>query len=408
MTLNMESFDAAIKEHYKPLRVRDMVYRDHPLLAMMPKYEKWGGDVLPVPIKFGNPQGRSATFATAQANKGNSRTTKFNLTRVKDYSLASIDNETIKATQGNSDAFMKAFTFEMDGAIASLSSSLAIALYGNGNGSRGTVGAYTATQSVFTLTNLEDITSFEVGMKLVASAADGGALRAGSATITAVNRDTGVITTGSAWDTQITGFTANDYLYVQGDAANGGAKLMVSGLDAYIPATVTSTPFFGVDRTVDPTRLAGQRIDATGMPIEEGLIQSAARLGREGGNPTHIFLDYGQYSNLEKALGSKVVYDKFTARVGDNATIGFEGIKLHGPKGPLMVIPDQNCQANIAWMLQLDTWCLNSLGAAPHILDEDGNKMLRESGSDAYEIRFGYYANVSCEAPGWNARILLV
>jgi len=58
-------------------------------------------------------------------------------------------------------------------------------------------------------------------------------------------------------------------------------------------------------------------------------------------------------------------------------------------------------------MLQMDTWTLNSLGAAPHILDLDGNRMLREANNDAYEVRVGFYGNLSCNAPGYNSRVAL-
>jgi hypothetical protein len=58
-------------------------------------------------------------------------------------------------------------------------------------------------------------------------------------------------------------------------------------------------------------------------------------------------------------------------------------------------------------MLQLDVWKLYSLGKAPRILDADGLKMLRESSADAVEVRAGYYAQLGCRAPGWNANVKL-
>ena len=82
-------------------------------------------------------------------------------------------------------------------------------------------------------------------------------------------------------------------------------------------------------------------------------------------------------------------------------------MKLHGPAGTVDVIPDINCQPNVAWALQLDTWSLNSLGEAPQILDLDGNNMLREASADAYEVRMGFYGNCATVAPGWNCRIAL-
>jgi hypothetical protein len=55
-----------------------------------------------------NPQGRSVNFANAQANKTNTKIKDFVLTRVKDYALASIDNETLEASKGNANAFLEA------------------------------------------------------------------------------------------------------------------------------------------------------------------------------------------------------------------------------------------------------------------------------------------------------------
>lgn len=95
MALDLTSFASALKVHYTSDRVENMVYQDNPLLAMVPKYEQFGGKNLPIPIIYGNPQGRSATFSNAQGNKTSSKLKDFVLTRARDYSLASIDNETL-------------------------------------------------------------------------------------------------------------------------------------------------------------------------------------------------------------------------------------------------------------------------------------------------------------------------
>jgi len=58
-------------------------------------------------------------------------------------------------------------------------------------------------------------------------------------------------------------------------------------------------------------------------------------------------------------------------------------------------------------MLQMDVWKLYSLGKAPKILDSDGLKFLRESSADAVEVRVGYYAQLGCRGPGYNARVSL-
>ena len=362
--------------------------------------EKFGGKNLPIPIIYGNPQGRSATFATAKSNKTNSQLKDFVLTRNSDYSLASIDNETLEASVGNANAFLEAATVEIDGAIQSATRSLAISLYGTGSGSLGQV-TTGGTGTTITLTNVNDVTNFEVGMELVFSTADGGgSVKSGSITVTGVDRDTGILTV----DAQSaiaggTGTATNDFIFVEGDY---DAK--VKGLRAWLPdSTPSATAFFGVDRTADATRLGGIRYDGSAEPIEEALVGAAARVAREGGRPTHCFMSYSKFSDLEKALGSKVQYVDIRA----NAEIGFRGIVINGPRGPIRVIPDQNCPSKRAFMLQMDVWKVYSLGKAPRILDTDGMKMLRESSADALEVRVGYYAQLGCRAPGWNANVKL-
>lgn len=398
MALDMTSFASALKAHYTNDTVENMVYMDNPLLAMVSKYEKFGGKNLPIPIIYGNPQGRSASFANAQANKTNSQIKDFVLTRAKDYSLASIDNETIEASKGDANAFLEAATLEIDGAIHSAARSLAIAMYGSGSGKIGQI--LSISTDTVTLAQVEDITNFEVGMTLVVSTANGGgSVRSGTVLVKGLDRDLGTVQASANWTTGISAAAANDFIFVQGDY---DAK--IKGLAAWLPSSApSSTAFFGVDRTVDATRLAGVRFDGTNSPIEEVVVKASSRLAREGGKPDYCFLSYSKYAELENALGSKVQYIDMKV----NAEIAFRGISINGPKGPIKIIPDQNCPADRAYMLQMDVWKLYSLGKAPKILDTDGLKMLRDSSADSVEIRVGYYAQFGCRAPGYNAVILL-
>jgi hypothetical protein len=402
MALDLTSFSAALKQHYTSDRVENMVYKDNPLLAMLPKYEQFGGENLPVPIIHGNPQGRSATFSDAQANKTNSQLKKFVLTRARDYSIASIDNETIEASKGNANAFLEAATVEIDGTIQSATRSLAVSLYRSGSGS---IGRLSSTQnlalSVITLSNPDDVTNFEVGMTLNLDDADGGgSVKAGDLVVTAVDRDAGTVTVDSAINVGVLTAAASDYIFVEGDYDK-----KVKGLLAWLPSSAPTSGdnFFSVDRSVDATRLGGIRFDGSALPIEEALISAAARVAREGGAPDYCFMNYTKFSDLEKALGSKVQYVDVKA----NAEIGFRGIVINGPKGPIKVIPDQNCPSDRAFMIQMNTWKLYSLGKAPKILDTDGMKMLRDSNADSVEVRVGYYAQLGCRAPGWNCNIKL-
>lgn len=399
MALDTTSFASALKVHYTSDRIENMVYSDNPFLALVPKMEKFGGKNLPIPIIYGNPQGRSAAFATAQANKTSSKIKDFVLTRASDYSLASITNEVIEASQGDANAFMEAATTEIDGAIQAATRSLAIAMYGSGSGSIGQCNA-SVTGTSLQLKNINDVTNFEVGMKIVFSTADGGgSIKAGSVTVNNVDRGSGLLTVDAlSGIASGSGVAANDYIFVQGDYDS-----KIKGLAAWVPSsTPSSTAFFGVDRSVD-TRLGGLRYDGTSQPIEEALVDAAALAAREGAKLTHAFINFVDFASLEKALASKVQYIDLKV----NPQIGFRGIVIQGPRGPINVIPDQNCPSGVCYMLKLDSWKLYSLGKAPKLLEGDGMRMLRESAADAVEVRVGYYAQLGCNAPGYNIRVAL-
>lgn len=407
--LDLTSFDSALKVHYTDQRVKNMVYKKNPALAMIPKMETFGGKNLPIPIQYGVTQGRSATFTKAQENKVASKFEDFVITRIKDYSLASVDNETLEASIGDVNSFLTAATTELDSAIHSATRSLATAMFRNGTGSIGQISTATAPTTAIILENTEEIVNFEVGMELVASDADGGAL--GSAdivTITAVNRSTGTLTvTPDAGAIAGHNWAVGDFMYQEGDAENAGTALKLSGFDAWLPSTApTSTAFFGVDRSVDTDRLGGIRYDGSSETVEEALISAASRGGREGAMLDVCFLNHQHWAELVKSLGAKVEYSRLGA--SDAAEISFRSVVLATATGDIQVVADHNCPAGVAYMLTMSTWKLYSIGPAPKILNKgDGLTWLRESAADAVEVRCGYYAQMGCTAPGWNVRVAL-
>jgi hypothetical protein len=380
-----------------------LTYKNHPLYAMLKKVKDFYGSDYPLPMRVTNPQGRSATFSNAQAQKTASIYRKFSLTRAKDYSLASIDSESIMASESSAGAFLKLATAEIDGALDSLARSLAWSIYGDSSGALGAVTSITsANPAVIQLTNVDDIVKFEKGQLLQArSGATTRVFATGvtTATVVGVDRDLGTITTDVDNSGNTDTIVAGDTLNVVGDY-----NVKMSGLAAWIPAAAPgATAFFGVDRTSDVTRLAGNRIASSGKPLDEAWIDAARRVGREGGSPDHGFCSFSKYASLEKTLGSRVQYNDMEIPVGPGVSVGFRGIQISGPQGPITIVPDKDCPDNRQYLLTMDTWGLYSLKEPVQILDLDGNKMLRESSADAYEIRCATFSQLGCNDPGANA-----
>jgi hypothetical protein len=380
--------------------VENLVYSDNPFLAMVSKGTDFGGKYKPIPIQTGVSQGRSSVFANAQGNQTAPDLESFLITRAKDYSIATIDNETMLASKTDKMSFLDGAKLLIDSAIRSCTNSLASSLFRSGTGSIGSIG--TISTGVITLANPSDVVQFERNMTLQSAATDGATPRAALGYIIKVNRSAGTVTVsataGGAAGTPAS-WVGGDFLLVQGDS---NAK--IKGLSAWLPfvAPVGGDNFFGVDRSIDVTRLAGVSYDGSAQSIEEAIIDHSSLIAREGGKPDVLIMNYATYSALEKSLGSKVQYTDLKGP----ADIAFRGININGANSMIKVFPDRNCQATAGFMLSMNSWKLECLGDAPQILKYgDGLEMLRVSNADAGEVRVGYYAQLRTNAPGWNGQI---
>lgn len=395
--LDLTSMAPALKVYYTNQKVEDLNYRDHTFLALLPKMEDFYGKNLPIPIHYARPQGRSATFATAKANQTSSKFKDFTLTRAHDYSLATVDNETLEATKNDKGAFMQALTVETDGAMGTLARSLAVSVHRSGSGSIGRVSTSSFAVQTCTLTDANDIVNFEVGMKIVVSDADGGgSVRSGTLLIDGVDRDAGTFHTTANLSTGIAAIAQNDYIFSEGDYDQ-----KIKGLMAWIPLSApAATLFFGVDRTADIVRLAGVRKDLRGMPLEEAWVKLLVAVCREGGRPDYGMCSHEAFRDLEISLGSKVQY--VDVKAGSEGQIGFQGIRISSPKGSITIVADMDCPNDRIYVLTLSSWKLYSLGKAPRIFNADGTDVLRDPDADALTLRCLYYAQLGCTAPGWN------
>lgn len=410
MGLDLTTFNAALKEYYSQDRVENLVYKKNPFLALVPKQPKFPGKNLPVPLIYGNPQGVNSQFTTAQTRAGstNTKVGQFTLTRVKKYGIAVIDGETLKASQDDEGAFIEAATTEIDGVINATTRRVAVDLMRAGWGKVGVLANSSFATTVATLVTAEDAVNFEIGQQIEFAASESAStLRAaGPLTVTAVDRSAGTVTFSANLNT-VTAIAQNDVMFISGDRENSATptRRCVAGLQAWLPQTAPSSgeSFFGLDRSVDPTRLAGQRLSAVGVPLEESLVEGSVLIGREGGKATHAFMSYKGWSQLQKALGTKVMYDMVSS--SSRADIAFKSIVLNGPDGEIRVIADQNCPGDTIFLLQLDSWKLASIGPVISTIDDDGQDILRVYNADQVESRNGFYGNLFCQAPGFNCTI---
>jgi hypothetical protein len=394
MTLDLNKARAVLKTLYTPKAVENLCYQEHPFLALMQKNDQFYGHNKQIPLIYGSNRGRSSSFAKAQANKGNSAFAAFFTTRVSDYSIASFDAETVEASENDKGAFVNLIKQEVDGAMMSAAQSDSQAIWGNGSGSIGEIASISV--DTLTLTNVEDIIHYEIGHYLEAAALEtSGATRVGIMKVIALDRDLGTITV----DTKSTSLAVGDFLFTDGDRNS-----KMSGFEAWIPriAPTSGDSFFGLDRSVDSTRLAGVRFNGVGMSNEEALVKGLARHSREGARPDFAFMNSGRWGDLLLELGSKVNYVDVKTGYAD---IGFRGVQVHAGKRTITVLCDDNVASDQIAVVTRKSWQLDSLKKSIRILDLDGNKFLRESDADGYELRVGGYKQVQCNAPAYNMNI---
>lgn len=389
-----------LKEIYPNGVPKELLYKNSPFLGMIPKdTEEAYGEHIKVPLLFADPQGVGAVMSTAQTNVSASKWKAFELDTIDYYGVAQISGRAIDKSKNDRGSFVRGLKTQMDGIMRSVKRRLSHNIFRNKGGALGQIATSGISSAVVTLTNARDTRFFEPGMVIKGDTTDGtsGTVHTGSATVLSVQRSAGTVTATAGWVAGISALADADYLFVDSDFG-----VMMSGLDAWIPASAPSaTTFFGVDRTADETRLGGVRADLSALPIEEAVLEALRRTHDEGAETDVIILCSEDWTNFAKALGSKVEYGERSAY---DAEVGFKSIKVMGPGGEVDVVADPDSQPDVMWALQMDTWKLYSMGELVRVLDDDGLPYLRQATTDGVEIRVVSRPQVGCMAPGWNGR----
>ena len=392
-----------LKRIYPFDEIERMMYENNPAYAMTPKKHDFFGNEMHRAIRVAATAGRSKDFATAKANKQASVIERLLITTVEDYSLYSVSGKLVRQTSNSKGALVNALTDEVDSAMDAMNRAFGYGVYTNKGGAIARVSAsQTLTSTTLSLITADDIVKIEKNQYLTFAATDGtsGSVKAGRVKVTAVDRDAGTCTVDAALSTAVPTIATSDYIFPEGDFGEA-----MSGYDGWVPSTAPTAgdSFFSLDRSTDPTRLAGSRISATTLQIEEA-VKKALQVGvRNGCKTSHIFMNDKNFLDLDLSLGSQKRYvDTTTGKVG------FTGIQFvgHGSK-PVEVYPDPNCPLNIAYGVQMDQWTIEGPGQFPFIDATDGDKILREESSDAFEGRIKSYHQMICKSPGRNWRLAL-
>lgn len=380
------------KRDYSTRQIADITMRDHVWFTKIAKEDGFGGDSFLYPVRYGNPQGISGTFANARTGASGSKGKQLRALRTPKFGVVTIDGEAALSSKGDKKAFYNLVTMETDRVLEEMGDALAFDFYRDTYGTRGKVSSIAS--NTITLTEPEDARNFKEGMTVIADDISTGASpRSGNTTVASVDEDAGMVTLTNA--AAITGLTANDYLFRLGDPGT-----CMEGMEVCTPLSAPvfgSDSFRGVDRGSSPNRLAGSRLDDTSLNSEVALGRLAVKISKIGRshnideaylNPTHFF-------NAAQRLQAKVIYDDG----GGTANYGFQYILIHTAAGSFKVYSDPDCPINRGRVSREGSQYIKHLEGLPHIIDLDGMPMLRQTDENGVEGRVESFCNLIQDDP---------
>lgn len=427
---------ATLKELYSDDAwvMRDLVMNRNPAAALLDKDESaagFGGKNFPIPCLSDTGAGRSANFGLAQSYQTAPVTVEFNVTRVKNYSLATLTGDFLRASAESIGAFMPAAELNVKAAFQAIGNDMAHDIFGDGSGVRGTygLGSGSISTGVITLDNLGQVYQFSVNMALVSFSISGQtptqstgaalgyviAVDTGLGTVTVSATQGGAAGTPSSWSASFPYLAqAGDVNFISSGLSSAN-MLKMAGFGAWIPSTAPSGSdnFFGVNRSVSPTKLSGLRFNGASESIQDSLIDAVNQLSAnasEAGDPDFIFINPVSYQVLVKQLTSQGVYQMIKAKINEDVSISFKALVLPTGNGEISILQDRNCPSQTAYIICLKSFKLRTLGKAPQFLTYPGfydQLGIPVQGSDAIQLQIGYYGNLTCNAPGANAVVSL-
>lgn len=401
---NTSEYARLLEIVYDDERILDRVYTESEVAKRLLSRQKknFVGASLNFDWKYAGNEAVASTIAAAQALIDHTHVVQVALTRKTKVAVHRLDQELLDVAKQGKAAFVSAVTEETDSTERAFACNIASLIYGNGGGAIAQL-SHTAAigTAVCTLVNPQQAARLRVGQVLYADDTDGsggGALKAGSVTIAAIDYQTGAVTATGNWTAGIATLAVDDYLFLSGDFAAGWA-----GFEAYCPKTAPggADSFYGANRSVSPTKLAGLRKTASGGTVEDAWIDAATEAASLGLKLKQIVCNPYRLGIAAREAAGRTT---FVATDSGDRALGAKKITLAVPttNGVLEIIPDPICPVGTDFFLDLDDFSVHaSPSGVPHMQRTlDGNIWHPVATENQVELRWASYANMKCRNPG--------
>jgi hypothetical protein len=361
------------------------------------------GKVFHVPVKHGNPQAGSATYAEGynQASTEQSRHEAWQIEPKTVFHFADVGGDILRRGEGKG-SFARAATYEIEKAKKALTRIYEVMLFKGGFGDLFRLSSTAAVGSA-TGVALEQkwmVRMVEKGMSIVFSASEAANTLKGITPVKVVGRSSsaGTLDFSAAPNQAGTLAAVSDFGFRIGDRQNSAtpSRLCLTGFKAWVPPTAPSATLFnGVNRTADD-RLGGLRQNAneSGSP-EEGFMDAEALVDAEGGQLSHWVCGRLTFNKLAKSMQNHIEY----AEIKDEFPIGIPGFRMKGSDA--VVYWDSACEEGVAYGFNIDEVEINYAGEDLMYVEEFDGLMFREiPGTDNWRARLVTCSDFILPAPG--------
>lgn len=400
------SLTAFFKTRFPQRKVENLVQFDKPFLESVSRSDELTGIQTIIPLQLDTPQGISVSLPTAIDNASPIVGKAWTITPATYYGGMRLDAKTLMAARNDEGAFFRIKEREYEGILNSLGLQFEKYLWSNGSASLGTLDGDPSTNVYFDLLYAEDAINFHENMKVRfyadSSGLPGTERAGGTRTVTGVNYTSKRITVSAAMDTAV---ATGDHVVRDGDV-----NAVMKGVPAWIPASDPTDTFFGVARTPHPQKLGGWRQAWLGS-IEETALKLDATMRRVSQKARVLWLSYSNWNRLSNELGARA----YRPDNGEGAKFGRPTMMMLAPGGPVSIKAGPFVPEDAGYLLDMDTWKLMTLGAMPHIVEDDGLTwrtvgVADRDGSlaqDGVEMRLRAFMQLVCLNPFANGRLAI-
>lgn len=330
---------AMLKVYYKKEGIQNLLFRNSPLLKKIKK-ERVEGKEQRFAAMFSRGGACSGDFTAAKTQASTvAQSAEFCVTPGQLFSVYTMNAKEVAASRSNAGAYMRIGGAKMFAASESLRKTLAAALYGAGYGEICAVptGGWEFTASTpTTITLPEDaVMKIDVGSKLVVKATRETAETSAQNTLTvnAINGTTVTVTPSGNTD------ATQAYIVCLAGSMSSSSPLLPVGLDGWLPVKSKRTGegwtsfiddlFFGVDRSVNPDRLAGAFHNGTGASETKATSVTTLlkKLRRQGSLCDMIVMNDDDFLAFANEIQSTNTYFTATStKEAKKASVGFSEI----------------------------------------------------------------------------------